>query len=290
MPRTIATPDGVLLVDKPAGMTSHDVVAIARRSLGVRRIGHTGTLDPFATGLLVLLVGQATRLARFVEDEPKVYEATIAFGSETETDDPTSEVTRVAELPEAQRIEAAISALTGHIQQIPPAFSAKKVSGRRAYAAARGGSPLTLQPVEVEIMEWRIRNRSADALDVTITCSGGTYIRALARDLGRGCGSAAHLTGLRRIRSGVFDLRDANTLDEMRTGTANVAGLRSAIPNIPTRSIVDAEVRRVRHGQCIEARSEPVLVALVDSTGDLIALADRNGDLLHPSVVMQHEL
>ena len=290
MPRTIATPDGVLLVDKPAGMTSHDVVAFARRSLGVRRIGHTGTLDPFATGLLVLLVGQATRLARFVEDEPKVYDATIAFGSETETDDLTGPVTRVAELPRVQSIDAAIPTLTGIIRQVPPVFSAKKVGGRRAYAAARAGSPLTLQPVEVSISGWRIRNRSPDALDVTITCSGGTYIRALARDLGRACGSAAHLASLRRIRSGVFDLNDASTLEQMRTSPANLADMRSAIPNLPSRLLADVEVWRVRHGRCIEAGSEAALVALVDSSGDLIALAERKGDLLHPSVVMHHEL
>src|SRR5690348_12915556 len=146
MPRTIATADGVLLVDKPAGMTSHDVVALARRSLGTRRVGHTGTLDPFATGLLIVLVGQATRLAQFVEDEPKVYDATITFGAETDTDDVTGQVVRAAAAPAAADVHAAIRALTGRIVQQPPAYSAKKVEGRRAYAAARAGSPLMLEP------------------------------------------------------------------------------------------------------------------------------------------------
>ena len=138
--RTTAT-DGLLLVDKGPGVTSHDVVALARRSLRTRRIGHTGTLDPFATGLLVLLVGRATRLARYVDDEPKVYDATISFGAETSTDDPTGEVTRIAAPPSAKDVDEAIDSLTGSILQRPPDYSAKKVAGKRAYTAARAGTP-----------------------------------------------------------------------------------------------------------------------------------------------------
>src|SRR5690242_6132907 len=141
--RTTAT-EGVLLVDKPAGMTSHDVVAIARRALKTRRIGHTGTLDPFATGLLVLLVGRATRLAQFIDDEPKVYEATISFGEETTTDDLTGEKTRLADAPNDAAIDRGIEALTGSIEQRPPDYSAKKLAGRKAYAAARAAAPLEL--------------------------------------------------------------------------------------------------------------------------------------------------
>src|SRR5689334_20117539 len=180
--RTTAT-EGVLLVDKPPGMTSHDVVAIARRVLGTRRIGHTGTLDPFATGLLVLLVGRATRLARFVDDEPKVYDASIEFGTETTTDDLTGDVTRVAPPPCDGAVDAAIAALTGEILQQPPDYSAKKIGGQRAYAAARAGKPLALQPVPVTVHEWKVLHRSPTSLDATIRCGGGTYVRALARDL-----------------------------------------------------------------------------------------------------------
>lgn len=290
MPRTIATPDGVLLVDKPAGLTSHDVVALARRSSGVRRIGHTGTLDPFATGLLVLLVGQATRLARFVEDEPKVYEATIEFGRETDTDDMTGTVVREADLPTVIEIDGGIRALTGVIEQIPPAFSAKKVGGQRAYAAARSGTPLELRPVSITVHGWEIRGRSPERLHATITCSGGTYVRALARDLGRGAGSAAHLSALRRVRSGVFDVRDAHTFEELRTSSVSVAAMRSAIPGIPSQALEEPEVQRVRHGQSIRARSAGAMIALVDSAGDLVAIAERDGELAHPTVVMHHAL
>lgn len=290
MPRTIATADGVLLVDKPAGMTSHDVVALARGSLGTRRVGHTGTLDPFATGLLIVLVGQATRLARFVEDEPKVYDATITFGVETDTDDVTGQVVRTAELPATADVHAGIRALTGRILQRPPAYSAKKVEGRRAYAAARAGTPLTLEPVEVIVDAWSVRRLSPATLDATITCGGGTYIRALARDLGRLTGSAAHLAALRRVRSGVFDVQHARTVDELRASPVHLDSMRMAIPHLPSQSLEDVEVSRVRNGQAIQARADAPMVALVDGSGDLVALANRDGDLVRPTVVMHYGL
>jgi tRNA pseudouridine55 synthase len=289
-PRTSATPEGVLLVDKPAGMTSHDVVTLARRALKVRRIGHTGTLDPFATGLLVLLVGQATRLAQFVEDEPKVYETLIEFGSETTTDDVTGSVVRTAELPAPAAVDSAIQSLTGPIRQLPPDYSAKKVAGRRAYAAARAGSPLVLEPVPVVVHDWSIRHRAPSTLDAVITCGGGTYIRALARDLGRAAGSAAHLTALRRMRSGVFDVQDAVTLDDVRAGLVRPARTSSAIPHMTTQCLGDLDVRRIRHGQPIDATVDAELVALVDEEGGLVALARRDGDLLRPNVVMHDEI
>src|SRR5688572_24652265 len=148
--------EGLVLVDKPAGITSHDVVAIARRALGERRIGHAGTLDPFATGLLVLLVGRATRLLPYVDGEPKVYEATNRFGAETTTDDLTGDVVREAPLPDDAHVRAAVRSLTGTIDQRPPAYSAKQVDGRRAYDAARRGDALELRPVRVAVHEWRL--------------------------------------------------------------------------------------------------------------------------------------
>lgn len=290
MLETTARAEGVLLVDKPAGTTSHDVVAIARRSLGVRRVGHTGTLDPFATGLLVLLAGQATRLARFVDDEPKVYDANIEFGTETDTDDLTGTVIRAAEVPGPEQVDAAILALTGVVRQLPPAYSAKKIGGQRAYAAARAGAPLALQAVDVKVHEWRVRARSARRLDVTITCDGGTYIRALARDLGRLTLSAAHLSSLRRVRSGVFDVRNALTLDDLRGGAAQLTGARAAIPEMPVHLLDATEVELVRHGRPVRARSHAAIIALVDAAGELTGIAERRGDLLHPCVVMQHGL
>ena len=208
--------EGLLLVDKPAGITSHDVVQIVRRAYGERSIGHLGTLDPFATGLLILLLGRATRLANFLVTEPKVYEATIQFGSETDTDDGTGSLVREAGLPTASAIDEAITRLTGTISQVPPDYSAKSVDGTRAYAAARQGAALELAPVEVHVHEWDVRGRRDDSIDVTIACGTGTYIRALARDLGRMTESAAHLSSLRRIRCGLFDVADATTLDKLK--------------------------------------------------------------------------
>jgi tRNA pseudouridine55 synthase len=205
----------LLLVDKPAGMTSHDVVQHVRRIYGERSIGHLGTLDPFATGLLVLLLGRATRLATFLDIEPKVYEAIVRFGSETDTDDSTGTAIRSAPQPVEADVRSALTSLTGTISQIPPAYSAKSVDGTRAYDAARRGEPLELEAVEVQVHGWEVREIKPESLHATITCSGGTYIRALARDLGRLTSSAAHLTALRRTRIGPFDVRDAATLDSL---------------------------------------------------------------------------
>src|SRR5947208_7615012 len=217
---------GLLLVDKPAGMTSHDVVQHVRRAYGERSIGHLGTLDPFATGLLVLLIGRATRLATFIETEPKVYDATIRFGSETDTDDATGTVIRTSTPPRESEIRSALESLTGASSQIPPAYSAKSVEGIRAYDAARRGKPLELAPVSVTVHSWELRNLTSDSLSATVTCSGGTYVRALARDLGRIACSTAHLQALRRTRVGQFDVRDAAPLDTIADKLSRVRTLR----------------------------------------------------------------
>ena len=217
---------GLLLVDKPAGMTSHDVVQHVRRIYGERSIGHLGTLDPFATGLLVLLLGRATRLAGFLDTEPKVYEATIRFGTETDTDDETGTVIRTAAPPEESEVRSALKSLTGTISQVPPAYSAKSVDGTRAYDAARRGTPLDIPAVDVTVHRWDIRELSGENLSAVVTCSGGTYIRALARDLGRLASSAGHLAALRRTRIGEFDVRDAATLDSLSADRVRVRPLR----------------------------------------------------------------
>lgn len=217
---------GLLLVDKPAGMTSHDVVQHVRRVYGERSIGHLGTLDPFATGLLVLLIGRATRLATFLDTEPKVYEAVIRFGAETDTDDQTGNVVRTADPPSEHDVRFRIETLTGTISQIPPAYSAKSVDGTRAYDAARRGDALDLPPVSVTVHSWEIRELSRETLSAVITCGGGTYIRALARDLGRLTSSAAHLSSLRRTRAGEFDVRDAATLEALAADPARIRALR----------------------------------------------------------------
>jgi tRNA pseudouridine55 synthase len=279
--------EGVVLVDKPAGMTSHDVVAIARRALGARRLGHTGTLDPFATGLLVLLVGGATRLQPYVEGEPKVYDATIRFGVETETADPTGTAVREAPLPSESAVESGIAALTGVIQQIPPAFSAKQVGGVRAYDAARRGEPLALRPATVVVHRWDVRRRSDAEWEVTITCSGGTYVRSLARDLGALAGSAAHLVALRRTRSGHFDVGDAATLDALRAGVVQPMPARAAVPGLPAEELSADDAARVAHGQRVRATAGGERAALVGSDGSLLAIADRDGDAWRPRLVLR---
>jgi tRNA pseudouridine55 synthase len=271
-------------------MTSHDVVAAARRALHTRRIGHAGTLDPFATGLLVLLVGRGTRLAQYVDGEPKVYDATIAFGAETTTDDLTGDVTRVADTPSAAAVDLAIPSLTGNILQLPPDYSAKQVGGRRAHAAARSGEPLDLKPVPVTVNGWRINRRTDSELAATITCGAGTYIRSLARDLGRACGSAAHLTRLRRTRSGAFDVSAAVSLDQLQAeGQSVVAPLRLAIAHLPTRRLTTDELRRVRHGNAVDADGDAPLAVLLDEQDNLVAIARREEGLLQPRVVMHDD-
>ncbi|HET7583287.1 MAG TPA: tRNA pseudouridine(55) synthase TruB [Gemmatimonadaceae bacterium] len=282
----ITTTDGLVLVDKPAGVTSHDVVMVARRALGQRRIGHAGTLDPFATGLLVLLVGRATRLLPYLDAEPKVYDVTIRFGAETDTDDATGTVIRSAPLPDEGALDAAIHALTGEIEQRPPAYSAKQVNGQRAHAAARRGAPLELPPSRVTVHAWSDLEMAGDTLHCRITCSGGTYVRALARDLGRLAGSAAHAASLRRVQSGAFTVAHAASLDALRAGEVRVHPPRDAVASLPVEMLDPESLARVRHGMAVTASVEGVRAALVDDAGALVAVADRAGAEWRPRLVL----
>ena len=277
--------DGLLLVDKPAGMTSHDVVALARRTIGVKRIGHAGTLDPFATGLLVLLTGRATRLLPYLDGEPKVYDATIRFGHETDTDDVTGTTTTSASLPLRAAVEQAMAQLTGEVQQMPPAYSAKQVNGQRAYDAARAGAPLDLKPVPVAVHEWSVVERGADQLRVRITCSGGTYIRALARDLGRLSSSAAHLSALRRVASGPFSVEAARPLAAL--GAEDIHPMRDAVRSLPGEILEPEAIDRVMHGRTVPAIASGYRSALLDDAGELVAVAERVGEEWQPKVVLR---
>lgn len=205
----------MLVVDKPSGPTSHDVVDRIRRELGQRRVGHTGTLDPFATGVLPVCVGQATRLARFFTEGEKTYRATIRLGFATTTDDltgePLHEPRPVAVDEDALR--AACRALVGTLAQVPPAFSAKRVGGQRLYDLARAGRAVPREAVPVTVYALDLLSRDGDRLDVEVRCAPGTYVRALARDLGEALGVGAHLTALRRTRSGGFGLDAATPLE-----------------------------------------------------------------------------
>ena len=279
----------MLLVDKPAGITSHDVVSVARRALGERRIGHAGTLDPFATGLLVLLTGHATRLLPFVDGEPKEYEATIRWGAETDTDDATGEITREhAGPPSRAAIDAAIAGLTGRIEQVPPDYSAKQVGGRRAHAAARRGAPLALAPVPVHVYSWKVREHREMETDVTISCGGGTYVRALARDLGRAANSAAHLSALRRTRSGPFELSGATSFTDLRDGRATPRSPREAIPSLPEQRVSAIDAARIARGMRVDAVVEGERAALLSEEGALLAIAERSAEQWQPRVVLAH--
>ena len=283
-----STTDGLLLVDTPAGMTSHDVVLAARRAFGESRIGHAGTLDPFATGLLVLLLGRATRLLPHLDGTPKVYETTIRLGRETETDDLHGAVVRSAEPPGDAAIRDAIRRLTGSLDQVPPVYSAKRVAGQRAYDAARAGIALELAPVRVEVFAWHDVVRDGDVLRATIECGGGTYVRALARDLGRLTGSAAHLGALRRTRSGPFSVDDAVTLDELRQGSAKLRPALDALPTIPHVALDEADAERVLRGIAVPRSESAPRAALVDArNGRLLALAEGADDRWQPRVVMR---
>lgn len=278
---------GVLLVDKPAGITSHDAVAIVRRVARTRRVGHTGTLDPFATGLLVVLIGNGTRLIQYVDGEPKVYRAVIRFGAETVTDDATGEIARVSDVvPSDAAIADGIARLTGELDQIPPAYSAKQVDGRRAYDAARRGDALALPAARVRVDAWHVLARAGSDLTVRIVCGGGTYIRALARDLGRLTGSAAHLLELRREKSGPFDVADAVSVDALKAGEFSLAPLASAIPSLPRRELNDVERGRVSHGNAIDACEEEQGRVALFAGGALVAVAERDGAQLRPKLVL----
>ncbi len=278
--------DALLLVDKPAGISSHDVVALARRALGTRKVGHGGTLDPFATGLLVLLTGRGTRLLQFVPAEPKVYDATIRFGTATDTDDATGQSIETAALPDSEAVLAAIPALTGMLQQVPPAYSAKHVDGVRAYAMARRGEQPNLPAVPVQVDAWEIVDLGADFLRARIHCGTGTYIRALARDLGRAVGSAAHLEQLRRVRVGPFDVADADDIETLKAGEVRRHPLSDALGDMPADRLEPEGVRRVRQGMAVPASVAGQRAVLLDPDGDVVAIAARRGDEWKPDVVL----
>lgn len=281
------TGDGFLLVDKPPGISSHDAVALVHRARGRVRAGHTGTLDPFATGLLVVALGKATRLIRFVPSGPKVYQATIAFGHETDSDDATGRVTVEAPLPDESAVRAALPRLTGTFPQVPPSVSARHTGGRRAYAVARAGGEPDLAPSLVTVHGWTIESLSTERLTASITCGPGTYIRALARDLGRLCGSAAHCERLRRTRIGPFDVAAAVPPDE--SAAAPVVPPADALAGLARQRLSSEDLAAVRHGRDVPAGAPGPACALFDPHGDLVAVAVRDGDRWHPAVVLRED-
>jgi tRNA pseudouridine55 synthase len=283
-------PPGLLLVDKAPGMTSHDVVARARRVLSVRKVGHAGTLDPMATGLLVLGVGAATRLLGPVGGHDKTYEATIRLGQTTVTDDREGDVlttTSAAALAD-DAVRAALAAQTGPLQQVPSSVSAVKVGGRRSYDRVRAGETVELAPRSVTVHRLdvhRIERPTPDLLDVdvTVTCTAGTYIRAIARDAGAALGVGGHLTALRRTVSGPFRVADAAPVEEAAAALAAGGGpgvflLTAAATTVfPTRAVSAEEATALTYGQRIPATEAAGPHAAVDPDGRLVALVEDAG-------------
>jgi tRNA pseudouridine55 synthase len=255
-PATTLT-DGIILIDKPAGPASAEVVRQMKRRLRPARVGHLGTLDPFATGLLPILVGEGTKLAPFIQDAPKVYSGLIALGTETDTLDRTGAIVRTADAPALEEVDlsALAAGFTGEIEQVPPVFSAIKRDGVPLYKIARqGGEILAPAPRRVEIFQLELIAEQDCMIGFTVSCSSGTYIRSLARDLGAAMGSAAHLSELRRIRCGVFAIEQtrslAETLAALENGHAGdiLISLRESLPQLPE---VEADQRvetRLRKG------------------------------------------
>ena len=274
---------GLLVVDKPAGLTSHTVVARVRRLVGTRRVGHAGTLDPMATGVLVLGVGRGTRLLHYLVGVDKEYEATLRLGASTTTDDAEGEVVRTADAGSIteQDVAAAVETFVGEIDQVPSAVSAIKVDGKRAYARVRDGEDVSLAPRRVTVSRFDVLDvrRTDDGVDVDVrvTCSSGTYVRALARDVGETLGVGGHLTALRRTRVGCFSLDEATALDDL-VAPVPLMDLGSAASRaLPVRRLADDEARQVRHGVPPAPTGCAGPVALLDSDGALVAVSEDAG-------------
>jgi tRNA pseudouridine55 synthase len=282
---------GILLIDKPPGVTSHDVVNGVRRRLGTRRVGHAGTLDPLATGLLVVAVGPATRFLQYLPLEPKEYVAQIAFGRATDSYDAEGEVTREEPVPAdlAVRLEEARPAFMGLIQQLPPMHSAIKVAGKPLYAYARQGQVLEREPRSVHIGEFEFQGLEGSRLSARIVCSGGTYVRSLAHDLGEAVGCGAHLAGLVRTRVGRFHLDQASPLDA--AAAELLIPLAEALPPMELVSLAERQVARVREGQPVGVSASPSqnLVGLLDPEGRVFSVARVHGNLLQPECVIPEE-
>ena len=289
--------DGVLVIDKPTGLTSHDVVAKARRILGIRRIGHLGTLDPLATGVLPLVVGRATRLAQFFRDREKAYEGAMRLGFATNTYDRTgTPITDPAELLASEaEIETAFRELTGEYEQQPPPISAKKVGGVEAYKLARRHESVDLPPVPVSVKEFVLLGYEAPIARFRVRCSGGAYVRSLVHDAGRRLGCGAHVAELRRTASGEFTEKEAITLERLRELQAEggaAEALFSAeklLPEFPPYRLPPAIVASVLHGR--DFRTFPPVtsarIKVLAPDGRLLAIAERaDAGFYHPSIVL----
>jgi tRNA pseudouridine55 synthase len=292
--------DGLIVVDKPSGFTSHDVVNRMRRLANTRRVGHLGTLDPMATGVLPVVVGRATRLAQFFSSGEKTYDAAIQFGWSTDTYDREGSPTSEPVTPSFTRaeLETALERFRGRVLQTPPPFSAKKISGTPAYRLARKQIKVELQPVEVQVFALELIAFSAGAARVSVRCSPGTYLRSIAHDLGRELGCGAFLTALRRTASGEFTENESHTLEALDQLTREHAldqaliPLSRLLPGIPTATVDALTAAQIRHGKDFRLspfadRAGSKYVKAMSPEGDLIAIGEvRLPNLYHPVLVL----
>lgn len=286
---------GLILVDKPLGPTSHHIVHRVRLGTGIRKVGHAGTLDPRASGLLVLCLGAATRLSEYVSTSAKRYEAVVRFGAATRTYDSDGEVvSRSAAIPTREQIEACLPGFSGEIEQVPPPFSAVKVSGQRAYDLARSGKDVDLSPRTITIYALHVREYQPPDLALEVECSAGTYIRSLAHDLGARLGSGAYLAALRRTKAGPFDISQAVTLDRLEAAFLDGTWVDSILPATEAlpgfiRVRLDAEqVERIRRGHRVPAVPESSGLACgLNPQGELVAILESadEGQMWHPRKV-----
>jgi tRNA pseudouridine55 synthase len=281
----VTAPDGVLVVDKPSGWTSHDVVGRVRRLAGTRKVGHAGTLDPMATGVLVLGIGRATRLLGHLSLTDKEYDATIRLGITTVTDDAEGDVLEVRDASAVGDVVTAMASLTGEVHQVPSAVSAIKVDGVRAYARVRAGEDVALAPRLVTVARFELLERRADDLDVRVECTSGTYVRALARDLGQLLGVGAHLTSLRRTRVGPFGLDEARTVEQL-ADQLDVVPLGDAVAaSFPRRELTEDEAVALSFGKKLAPTGSLGTHGAFAPDGRCIALVEDRDDVARPTVV-----
>jgi len=283
----MSAPDGLLVVDKPAGWTSHDVVGRGRRLAGTRKVGHAGTLDPMATGVLVLGIGRATRLLGHLALTDKAYDATIRLGATTVTDDAEGDVLdeRDPSGVTDEAVAAGLAALTGDLEQVPSSVSAIKVDGVRSYTRVRAGEQVELKARAVTVSRFALLERRGADLDVTVECTTGTYVRALARDLGEALGVGAHLTALRRTRVGPFDLARARTLEQLAEDLSLLPLDDAVAASFPRRELDTDEAVALSYGKKLAASGRPGTLGAFAPDGRCIALLEDAGAVARPTVV-----
>ncbi len=295
--------DGILIIDKPEGITSHDVVARVRRILKTRRVGHTGTLDPFATGVMVILVGRATRLAQFLDKDEKEYEAVIRFGFETETGDRTGTpkveeivASRVDELIREVEWDGVLGTFLGESEQTPPMYSAKKIDGKKLYEHARRGETVERKPARINISLLELIEKGPNEIRIRVACSAGTYIRTLAEDIGRAIGVGAHLSELRRTKAGKFKISDSLTLEklgELDDPWSALLPIELAVSHLSRFVVPDDRIEKTRSGLSSRVDGSRFqikeAIRMEDGAGNIVAIGifDEVENSVRPKIVLR---